>query len=147
MVRKDQVSLRRSEMSRSNSNLIVKFVSGISIYFLELKAPTRFSSKPPATNTFLNFQPGPKTPGYLSDNAKFHFKRDLNVKVDFQAEDKQKKNKIQESKLREKQSNNDWFAHRITSDEIKKESLAQQKITHKAGVKQLYEVACHAQNL
>ena len=110
-------------------------------------APTRFSAKPPPTNTFLNFQPGPKTPGYMSDKDKFHFKRDLNAKVGFQQEEKAMKNKVQESKLREKQMNTDWVASRIVNDEFRNENLSQMKITHKAGVKQMYEHACHAQNI
>ena len=43
--------------------------------------------------------------------------------------------------------NTDWVASRIVNDEFRNENLSQMKITHKAGVKQMYEHACHAQNI
>ncbi len=58
-------------------------------------APTRFSSKPPPPNTFLNFQPGPKTPGFISESERLTAKKaDMNSTVGFQLEDKAKKQQL-----------------------------------------------------
>lgn len=54
----------------------------ILIIYIELMAPTRFSSRPPPPNTFLNFQPAPKTPGYIPESTRLNSKH-LNTKVDF----------------------------------------------------------------
>ena len=36
-----------------------------------LVAPTRFSSKPQPPNTFVNYQPNPTTPGFISEQQRF----------------------------------------------------------------------------
>ena len=61
------------------------------MYFIELVAPTRFSSKPIPTNTFLNFQPNPKSPGFISENDRVKAVKNLNSTVGFQKEEKERK--------------------------------------------------------
>ena len=53
------------------------------IHFIELVAPTRFSSKPQHPNTFMNHQPGPKTPGFITESDRLGPKKDLNSTVGF----------------------------------------------------------------
>ena len=69
---------------------------------------TRFGAKPAHSNTFLNHQPGPNTPGYLDEatrlGGRFH-DRTLQTKVDFQGEEKAKKQKLLNSKVAEKRAN------------------------------------------
>ena len=69
---------------------------------------TRFGAKPAHSNTFLNHQPGPNTPGYLDEatrlGGRFH-DRGLQTKVDFQAEEKARKQATIESKVAEKRAN------------------------------------------
>lgn len=71
-------------------------------------APTRFSSKPPPPNTFLNFQPGPKTPGFISERDRFVPKREnMNASIGFQYEDKAKKFTLQQAKAESKRNHFD----------------------------------------
>lgn len=77
-------------------------------------APTRFSSKPPPPNTFLNFQPGPKTPGFISERDRLLPKRaDMNASIGFQQEDKFKKQTLQQAKAESKRNHFDNLVQRI----------------------------------
>ena len=69
---------------------------------------TRFGAKPAHSNTFLNHQPGPNTPGYLDEATRVGGRfadRNLQTKVEFQAEEKARKAKLLESKVAEKRAN------------------------------------------
>ena len=75
---------------------------------LELVPATRFGAKPAHSNTFLNHQPGPNTPGYLDEATRLGGRfadRNMQTKVEFQAEEKAKKWKVLESKVAEKKAN------------------------------------------
>ena len=80
---------------------------------VELVAPSRFSAKPPPPNTFLNFQPGPKTPGYISEEARLAPSKDINAKCGFQNDDKAKKQALSEARLGMKKMHNDNLAQKI----------------------------------
>lgn len=86
-------------------------------------APTRFSSKPQHPNTFLNFQAGPKTPGYVSENDRLIKRGDINATVGFQKEDKEKKYSLMQAKAEIKRSNLDNLYQRIGENDSKKETF------------------------
>lgn len=82
--------------------------SNFLIFSSELVPATRFGAKPSHPNTFLNHQPGPNTPGFLSEAQRVNVPRaqlNLQSKVTFQEEDKLKKQAVIENKIRAKQSN------------------------------------------
>lgn len=111
-------------------------------------APTRFSSKPPPPNTFLNFQPGPKTPGFVSERDRLVSKRaDLNNVLTFQQEDKMKKQQIMNARTESKRTNMDMLMTKISELEASKEAFHQNKIYKKAAVQETYEKLCHIQSL
>ena len=69
---------------------------------------TRFGAKPAHSNTFLNHQPGPNTPGYLDEATRVGGRfadRNLQTKVEFQQEEKAKKANLIASKVAEKRAN------------------------------------------
>ena len=83
---------------------------------IELVPATRFGAKPAHPNTFVNHHAGPNTPGFISEQTRFGgaSQRDYMFnKVDFQVEDKQKKQKLQQSKLAEKQRNVEKLQNQI----------------------------------
>ena len=89
------MSHRLSAMSDKDSILTTNTVSFNCLTLfnmnIELVIPTRFSSKPPPANTFLNFQPsGPSSASYISEKARVTSltgNRFLNTNVEFQKED------------------------------------------------------------
>lgn len=84
------------------------------MFLLELIAPTRFSAKPLPPNTFLNFQPGPKTPGFISERDRLIAKKgDMNASVGFQQEDKAKKFALQQAKADKKWTNQEEIKKKI----------------------------------
>ena len=104
-------------MPVSKRDSFVKLDRNPSFFSVELVPATRFGAKPPPPNTFLNHQPGPNTPGYSSEADRFFggsLKSDFANKIDFQAQDKLRKQATIESKIREKQSNNERLNARIT---------------------------------
>jgi hypothetical protein len=107
--------------------------------------PTRFSSKPPPPNTFLNFQPAPKTPGYLAEHDRVTESKHLNKRVEFQKEDKQKKEKLVIAKMEIKQTNRETLLGRIQDHQERTETKEANKIYTKATNQQLYEKICHIQ--
>lgn len=77
---------------------------------------TRFGAKPGHPNTFLAHQPGPNTPGFISEGERVGaYRADLNLqtKVGFQVGDKLKKQAVVESKIRAKQGNVEKLQARI----------------------------------
>jgi hypothetical protein len=93
------------------------------ILYIELKAPTRFSAKPPPPNTFLNYQPGPKTPGFITESERFFPKKDINATVEFQKGDKDKKKTLMFAKSEAKRSNMDTLMQKVCEIEVKKEAF------------------------
>jgi hypothetical protein len=84
---------------------------------IELVIPTRFSSKPPPPNTFMNFQPsGPSSASYMSEKARVTCltgNRFLNTNVEFQKEDKNKKLNLQQARAENKRANVEQLNHKI----------------------------------
>ena len=84
---------------------------------VELVIPTRFSSKPPPPNTFLNFQPsGPGSASYMSEKARVTSltgNRFLNTNVEFQKEEKNKKLNLQQARAENKRANVEQLNHKI----------------------------------
>ena len=77
---------------------------------------TRFGAKPQHPNTFLQHQPGPKTPGFLTEQDRFggmRSNKNLQTKCEFQQQDKFKKQAVAESKVRAKQGNVEALLARI----------------------------------
>lgn len=77
---------------------------------------TRFGAKPFHPNTFVQHQPGPKTPGYLNEADRFggmRSNKNLQTKCDFQMQEKIKKQAVAESKVRAKQGNVEALLARI----------------------------------
>ena len=117
---------------------------------IELIPSTRFGAKPPHPNTFVNYQPGPNTPGFISENDRFGGagpaakpKDGLNTKIGFQKEDKAFKDKLQESKLVDKQRNKERLVTQIQlaeQDQLAKQTSKMLKI---AGQHDTYEKLCH----
>lgn len=97
---------------------------------LKLSTATRFGAKPAHANTFLNHYAGPNTPGYQSEAERFRTnnraERTLQMKCDFQHEEKAKKDAIHASKLNEKRTNMD----RLTSKISLMDQSAMMKDTH-----------------
>jgi len=78
---------------------------------------TRFGAKPPHPNTFVNHHAGPNTPGFISENVRFggtSTRDNLNTKIGFQAEDKAKKDRLQETRVMDKQKNLERLGNQIT---------------------------------
>lgn len=88
--------------------------------FLELVAPTRFSSKPNFGSTFGNFQQEKSMPGFISEQQRLgsstfsgfgkstnFSETGLNAKLTFQQEDKMKHNKLQDARIKSKRANID----------------------------------------
>lgn len=61
--------------------------------------PTRFGAKPSHPDTFYNYQPLSNTAGFISEANRLVAKKDLNSILDFQREDKQRRDTIQKSKF------------------------------------------------
>lgn len=83
---------------------------------VELVIPTRFSSKPPPPNTFLNFQPSSNAASHLSEAQRFTAptgNRMIQTNVDFQAEDKAKKLNLQQARAEIKRAHMDNQANKI----------------------------------
>ena len=94
----------------------------------------------------MNYQPGPNTPGFLSEATRFAYKpaeRTLQNKCDFQAEDKQRRERIQASNVRAKQQNAEMLQTRIQLAD--QEQLAKQttRILTKAANNDTYEKLNH----
>jgi len=78
--------------------------------------PTRFTSKPPPPNTFLNFQPASNTASFLPEGSRVASttgNRFLNSNVDFQKEDKAKKLNLQQAKAEIKRANVELLNQKI----------------------------------
>ena len=121
---------RRSFQPDPEQSKLLRF-----IVVAELVAPTRFSAKPPPPNTFLNFQPGHKTPGFISERERLLSKRaDQNNALAFQQEDKQRKQQIAKARTESKRSNMDALLSKINEMEASKEAFHQNKIYKKAAV-------------
>jgi Holliday junction resolvasome RuvABC ATP-dependent DNA helicase subunit len=98
---------------------------------IELVIPSRFSSKPPHPNTFLNFQPAANAASHLSEAARFTAptgNRLLQTNVDFQAEDKAKKLNLQQARTDLKRANVDNLANKIFQADVKKETMYSGKL-------------------
>lgn len=67
----------------------------------------------------------------------------MNAKLDFQREDKMRRTALMESKASSKRAHNDIFAQRIATDDLKRETMYQQKIMRKAGNQVMYDKLCH----
>lgn len=121
ILRKRSVSHRLSAMSDKDSILTTNTVSFNCLTLfnmnIELVIPTRFSSKPPPPNTFLNFQPtGPGSASYMSEKARVTSltgNRFLNTNVEFQKEDKNKKLNLQQARAENKRANVEQLNHKI----------------------------------
>jgi hypothetical protein len=114
----------------------------------KLVAPTRFSAKPDPINSFANHRLTPSTAGYHEEAQRFsHARGDLNAKLDFQRDDKMRKTSLAESKMTSKRFFNNHFEQRIGQDNIKQETMYQQKIMRKAGNQVMYDKLCHLQAL
>ncbi len=106
-------------MSDKVSILTMSTVSINSLFNMniELVIPTRFSSKPPPANTFLNFQPsGPSSASYMSEKARVTCltgNRFLNTNVEFQKDDKHKKLNLQQARAENKRANVEQLNHKI----------------------------------
>lgn len=84
--------------------------------FLELVIPTRFSSKPPPPNTFVNFQATSGTASFMPEGSRVAYmtgNRFLNSNVDFQKEEKNKKLNLQQAKAEIKRANVEILNHKI----------------------------------
>ena len=107
---------------------------------------TRFGAKPGHPNTFLTHQPGPNTPGFLSETERVGARRaDLNLqnKVCFQAGDKLKKQAVVESNVRAKQGNVEKLQARIELYEQDQLSKQTHKMLLKAANVDTYEKLNH----
>ncbi len=108
-------------MSKLNSTPVIK---NNNTFCIELMAPTRFSSKPIPPNTFLNFQAGPKTPGFVSESDRLIGKRnDMNATLGFQREDKERKNILMQARAESKRNHLDNLMQKINDYDSKKETF------------------------
>ena len=73
----------------------------------------------------MTHQPGPKTPGYINPTNNFKGGRDINHTVDFQKEDKMRKQALYTAKADKKKENNNYLFQKIGEEDMKKETLAQ----------------------
>ena len=107
---------------------------------------TRFGAKPSHPNTFSNHQPGPNTPGFLSEQERVGLRladRGLQAKCDFQASDKAKKQAVTESKIRAKQGNVEAMMARFQMQDQDRLARDTQKILTKAANLDTYEKLNH----
>jgi len=96
------------------------------------KAKTRFNGNPPHKNTFTNIAPPENASSYLDEKRRF----DIRCKwdVDFQVEEKLKKNAIDNKILERKRNINEMVTQRIEALENyqdQKDNLGQYNRTHK----------------
>jgi len=90
---------------------------------LEQKGKTRYGASPCWTNTFANIQASNKSPMFISESERFD--RHPLARVKFQIEANEKKKRIDEAKLLNKQKFSTFFVERV-----EKEAEAQDKLEH-----------------
>ena len=114
---------------------------------IELSTATRFGAKPAHANTFVNHYASVNTPGFQSEADRFRTgnrnDRTLQMKCDFQQEEKAKKDAIHASKLNEKRNNVERMTAKIDIMDQEHMFKDTRRVLMKASASAVHEKVSH----